>query len=92
MSQSQSHSGIPLATAPNGPTGFRFSTGDLPPHFRVSRLNGALARGILGSQVSEVGDRPLDVFMVEFSYFIRVFVQRFGMSPGDMRAGSGGVA
>ena len=65
--QSRMHSGNTSATAPNGPAGFRFSTDNLPPHFRVSVLNRTLARGILGSQISEVGDRPLEAVVVECS-------------------------
>jgi AraC-like DNA-binding protein len=65
MSQSQADSGNAHATARSGSTGFRFSTDDLPANFRVSVLNRALARGMLGSQVSEIGDQPLEAIMVE---------------------------
>jgi AraC-like DNA-binding protein len=65
MSQSQADSGNVRARAPNGSAGFRFSTDDVPPHFRVSVLNRTLARGMLGSQVSEVGDQPLEALIVE---------------------------
>jgi len=67
MSQSQADSGNARATASNRIAGFRFSSDTLPPHLRLSVLNRAMARGILASQVSEVGDQPLEAFVAELS-------------------------
>jgi AraC-like DNA-binding protein len=67
MSQFQADTGNRQAAASNAGAGFRFSTDNLPPHLRVSVLNRALARGILASQVSEVGDQPLEAFVAELT-------------------------
>jgi AraC-like DNA-binding protein len=67
MSQSQANGGSSPAAASNGAGGFRFSTDNLPPHLRLSVLNRTMARGILASQISEVGDQPLEAFVAEFT-------------------------
>ena len=67
MSQAQPDSGNARATAPNGAGRSRFSTDTLPPHLRMSVLNRTLARGVLATQVSEVGDQPLEAFIAELT-------------------------